>query len=234
VSALLEFDVTETRQALKESRRQGSRISFNGWLIKIISDVLVDHREATAFLHRKNQLMIFNDINVSTMVEKSINSTRVPIPLVIEKANEKSAEAITAEIEEAKHTELSAEDVVINKKPSFSERLYYRLPGFLRRLAWKVILDKPKFTFKKMGNVMVTSVGMIGKINGWFLHRSIHPVSFGVGSIIQKPVVVDGEIKIRDILNMTILVDHDLLDGGEMVRLLNQLTRRIENNSGVE
>jgi pyruvate/2-oxoglutarate dehydrogenase complex dihydrolipoamide acyltransferase (E2) component len=73
---------------------------------------------------------------------------------------------------------------------------------------------------------------MIGKINGWFIHRSIHPVSFGVGSIIRKPVVVGNEIKIREILNMTILIDHDVIDGAPMVRLLNELTRYIETGEG--
>ena len=79
-----------------------------------------------------------------------------------------------------------------------------------------------------MGNVAVTSVGMTGKINGWFIHKSVHPVSFGVGSVIKKTVVIDNEIKIRDILNMTILVDHDVIDGAPMVRLLNDLTNYIE------
>jgi len=41
--------------------------------------------------------------------------------------------------------------------------------------------------------------------------------------------VIHDEIKIREILNMTILVDHDLIDGASMVRLLNDLTREIEN-----
>jgi len=41
-------------------------------------------------------------------------------------------------------------------------------------------------------------------------------------------VVIDNEIKIRDILNMKILVDHDVIDGAPMVRLLNDLTNYIE------
>ena len=80
-----------------------------------------------------------------------------------------------------------------------------------------------------MGNVVITSVGMMGKLNGWFIHRSVHPISFGIGSILKKPVVVNNEIKIREILNMTILVDHDLIDGAPMVRFLNDLTWQIEN-----
>lgn len=79
-----------------------------------------------------------------------------------------------------------------------------------------------------MGNTAVTSVGMMGRINGWFIHKSVHPVSFGIGSVLKKPVVIDNEIKIREILNMTILVDHDVIDGAPMVRFLNDLTRSIE------
>ena len=77
--------------------------------------------------------------------------------------------------------------------------------------------------------MVITSVGMMGKLNGWFIHRSVHPISFGIGSILKKPVVVNNEIKIREILNMTILVDHDLIDGAPMVRFLNDLTWQIEN-----
>jgi pyruvate/2-oxoglutarate dehydrogenase complex dihydrolipoamide acyltransferase (E2) component len=166
------------------------------------------------------------------MVEKKANDSKVPVPLVIEKANEKSALEISTEIENAKNQELADGDIVMNRKSSFSESLYYHLPGFMRRMIWRIMLGNPEFVYKKMGNVIVTSVGMIGKINGWFIHRSIHPVSFGVGSIIRKPVVVGNEIKIREILNMTILIDHDVIDGAPMVRLLNELTRYIETGEG--
>ncbi|MDX9773136.1 MAG: 2-oxo acid dehydrogenase subunit E2 [Bacteroidales bacterium] len=70
---------------------------------------------------------------------------------------------------------------------------------------------------------------MIARVNGWFIHRSVHPVSFGIGSVIKKPVVVNDEVKVREILNMTILVDHDLVDGALMVHLLKDLTNSIES-----
>jgi len=71
--------------------------------------------------------------------------------------------------------------------------------------------------------------GLNISFNGWFIHRSVHPVSFGIGSVLKKAVVVDNEIKIREILNMTVLVDHDLVDGAPMVRLLKDLTNSIES-----
>ncbi len=233
IAAMLEFDVTESRAELRNLRKNGVAVSFNAWLIKVIGIVLHRHPEASAYLYNKKKLIIFNDINVSLIVEKKIGNAKVPIPLVIEKINEKSALEITAEIEKAKNQELTSDDIVLKKQSTSYERLYYHLPGFLRRLFWKVLLLKPEAAFRTMGNVAVTSVGMMGKINGWFIHKSVHPLSFGVGSILKKPVVFGNEVKIREILNMTILVDHDVIDGAPMVRFLDDLTNYIETGKGI-
>jgi pyruvate/2-oxoglutarate dehydrogenase complex dihydrolipoamide acyltransferase (E2) component len=233
IVAMLEFDVTESRANLRNIRKNGITVSFNAWLIKIIGNVLYKHSEASAYLYNKKKLIIFNDINVSVIVEKKIGDTKVPIPMVIEKTNEKSALEITKEIEKAKNQELTLDDIVLKKKSTSYERFYYHLPGFLRRLFWKILLIKPKIAFRTMGNVAVTSVGMVGKINGWFIHKSVHPISFGVGSIIKKPVVIGNEIIIREILNMTILVDHDVIDGAPMVRFLDDLTNYIETGKEI-
>jgi pyruvate/2-oxoglutarate dehydrogenase complex dihydrolipoamide acyltransferase (E2) component len=234
VSALLEFDVTESRKKLKELRKNGTNISFNAWLVKVIASVLQMHPEAAAYLFNKKKLILFNDINISFIVEKNVNGTLVPIPVVLKKANSKSALELSKEIEDSKNIQLSANDIVLNKKPTLPEKIYYYLPGFIRRTVWKIMLSNPQLVYKKMGNASITSIGMIGRINGWFIHKSVHPISFGVGSIIRKPVVIDNEIKIREILNMTILVDHDVIDGAPMVSLLNDITKFIECGEFIE
>lgn len=229
IVALLEFDVTESRRKLHEQRRKGSFVSFNAWLIKVIGSTLAKHPEATAYLSGKRKMVIFNDINISILVEKTIGGEKVPVPVIIENTEVRSASEITSEIEKAKATEMSAGDIVVNRGTTLPERIYYHAPGFVRRLVWRVMLGNPSTAYKKMGNVVVTSVGMVGRVNGWFIHRSVHPVSFGIGSVIKKAVVVNEDIRVREILNMTILVDHDLVDGAPMVRLLKDLTRSIEN-----
>lgn len=229
---MLEFDVTDSRKKLQELRRDGIRVSFNAWLIKSISHVLEQHKEAAAYVYNKRKLIIFEDINISMLVEKQIEGKKVPIALLMEKTNEKSAFEIHAEIDQAKNKDLSDKETVLHKHTSRYENLYFYLPGFLRRSLWRIMLRNPSFAFQRMGNVVITSVGMMGTINGWFLHKSVHPLSFGIGSILKKPVVIDGQIKAREMLHMTILCDHDVLDGAPMVKFLNELTRYIENGEG--
>lgn len=233
INAMLEFDVTDSRAKLRELRKNGTTISFNAWLLKVIGSVLQKHPEAAAYFYNKKKLIIFNDINVSMIIEKKIGDSKVPIPLVIEKVNEKSALEITQEIEKAINQVLNPDDIVLEKQSTVYQKLYYHLPGFLRRLFWKLLLKNSKAAYKTMGNVAVTSIGMIGKVNGWFIHKSVHPISFGVGSILKKPVVIDNEIKIREILNMTILVDHDVIDGAPMVRFLDDLTNNLETGKEI-
>ncbi|MDX9694209.1 MAG: 2-oxo acid dehydrogenase subunit E2 [Bacteroidales bacterium] len=228
VSAMLEFDVTEIRMKLHELRKGGINISFNAWLLKAICSNLQKHPEASAFLYKKKKLILFNDINISILVERKIHNKKVPIPYVIEKANRKTALEIANEIESAKNQILTNNDIVINRKPNITEQLYYKMPGFIRRAVWKFMLRNPKIAYKKMGNAVVSSVGMMGRINGWFIQKSVHPISFGIGSVLKKAVVIENEIKIRDILNMTILFDHDVIDGAPMVRFLNDLTKSLE------
>ena len=109
------------------------------------------------------------------------------------------------------------------------ERFYYLLPGFARRFIWRYLLRHPHLVFNKMGNVAITSIGMAGSINGWFIPISVHPICFGAGSVIKKPVVIKDRIEIREMLNMTILIDHDVVDGAPMVRFIRDLSNNLEN-----
>jgi len=231
VVVLLELDVTESSTKLKILKSKGIKISFTAWLIKVISKALEQHREAAAYLYNKRNLIIFNDINISILVEKKLKNAKVPMPLVIEKTSEKSAAVITKIIEDAKNQSLTDKDIVLNQRTKAYESIYYYLPGFIRRMIWRFLLSHPNIAYKNMGNVVVTSLGMMGKLNGWFIQKSVHPLSFGVGAIIKKPVVLNNEITIRDILNITILMDHDVIDGAPMVRFINDLAHLIENGA---
>lgn len=234
VNALLEIDVTDSRLKIRELKRSGKHVSFTGWIIYEISRSIAAFPETAAYLAGKRRLMLFHDVNISTMVEKEVEGMKVPIALTIEKANEKGVQDITSELVQAQKRDFSKKDLVLHRSSTMYERLYVRMPGMLRRLVWRYLTGHPRLAFQKMGNVIVTSLSMAGRINGWFIHKTVHPISFGIGSVIRKPVVVNDEIKAREVLNMTILMDHDVIDGAPMVRFVNELVRRIETGVGLE
>lgn len=230
VTGLIELDISKSRKKIRQYNRNSStKISFTAWIINVICSTISKYETPSSYLKGKNKLIIFDDINVSIIVEKSINGQKVPIPLIIEKASEKSIVAISNQINGAKFKQLTQNDIVLHKKADRLERIYYILPGFIRRSVWKYILKHPKIAFNKMGNVAITSIGMMGQINGWFIPISIHPICFGLGSIIKKPIIIENKIEIREMLNMSILIDHDVIDGAPMARFISELTKNIEN-----
>jgi pyruvate/2-oxoglutarate dehydrogenase complex dihydrolipoamide acyltransferase (E2) component len=233
VAAMIELDVTESREKLRISRREKSKISFNAWLISTIGKTVHQHELTAAFLKGKRKVVVFQDINISMIVEKIINGQKVPIPMLIKKVQGTSMESITRQIDDAKSQELTGEDIVLQKKSERMERMYYHLPGFIRRLFWKYMLRHPHFAYKKMGNVAITSIGMMGNVKGWFIPISVHPICFGISTINKKPVVVNDQITIREMMNMTVLIDHDVIDGANMARFITELSANIEKGIGL-
>lgn len=227
IAGFLEIDVTDARKNVRVARKT-TPVSFNGWLIKTICDQLMLHKNVAAYIRRKRKIYIFEDINASVLIEKSVGDARVPLAMLIPHADKKSASEITLEIEAARKRTLDGHETVINQNDSAAIRIYQHLPAFLRRRAMQYLVGRPLAAFRKMGNVVITSVGTMGKINGWFLQSTIHPVSFGMGSITEKPRVVDGEIRARQILHMTVSFDHDVVDGAEMARFVRSLVQTIE------
>jgi pyruvate/2-oxoglutarate dehydrogenase complex dihydrolipoamide acyltransferase (E2) component len=71
---------------------------------------------------------------------------------------------------------------------------------------------------------------MIGDVNGWLLLVNVYPICFALGSIIKKPEVVKDEIKIRELLEMTILIDHNVIDGAPAARFIARLSDIIKES----
>lgn len=229
VTGLIELDVTESRKKIRVyNKNHQEKISFTAWLISVIGRSVKQYEASASFLKGKNKQIIFGNINVSVAVEKELKGQKVPIPLVIERAQERNLVSIAEQINVAVKQSLTDRDIVLQKETGRLERLYYTLPGFVRRTVWKYLLKHPKIAFRKMGNVAFTSLGMMGKLNGWFIPISVHPICFGAGSVVKKPVVVDDKIEIREILHMSVLMDHDVMDGANMARLISDLTKNVE------
>lgn len=236
IKALIELDVTESRKKIKNQRNEsGSRTSFTSWILKCIGEAVNEHKQVHALRKGKNKLLIFNDIDISILVEKKVGDDLVPIPLVIRSINRIELTDIYNEIERAKKETMSeGKDYVIEqnrrKQPI---RIFSLLPQAIRLFIWRRLLSNPHRVKKMMGTVVVTSVGMMGKISGWFIPFSIHPLCIALGSIVSKPGVVDNSVAIREFLEMTILIDHDVIDGAPAARFVTMLSELVERGHGL-
>jgi len=81
----------------------------------------------------------------------------------------------------------------------------------------------------KHGSITVTNIGSIGGIYATPIINHPEVAIIGVYEIQKKAVVVNNEIKIRDMMNITATCDHRLIDGAQAARFLKKLIARLEN-----
>lgn len=75
----------------------------------------------------------------------------------------------------------------------------------------------------------ITSAGSIGGIMATPILNYPEVGILGVYKIIQRPMVAEGEIVIRDMANMTITLDHRIVDGATAARFMNEVVRLLQN-----
>lgn len=235
VMSLIEVDVTKGRHKIKEyEKRTGIKLSFTAWLLKCIGKAASEHKAVHSVMKGKKQIVYFDDVDISITVEKAVKDGKAPMPLLIRKTNEKTLYQIHEEIRAAQKEEIDGASVLGGGQSKKKMSLYTALPKFLRRFFIKRILKDPLKVKELMGTIILTSVGMFGKAHGWPIPTTAHPLAFAIGGITKKPGVINDEIEIREYLTMTILFNHDVVDGAPAARFVSQLVELIESGFGIE
>lgn len=228
VHGLVEIDVTEPRQRIEAYKaRTGEAISFTGFIIACLGQALEDAKRLQAYRNWRNQLVIFDEVDVSTMVEVQVEGRQQFVPHIIRAANRKTVRQI--------HDEIRAAQV----KPPVKQRMSLmrgvaRLPRIFRSLLYRVLDRSPHLEKEYCGTVAVSALGMFGHGSGWAIVISNHTLSVAIGGIAAKPGVVAGEIAIREYLCLTLSFDHDLIDGGPAARFIERFKEMIEQGVGLD
>jgi pyruvate/2-oxoglutarate dehydrogenase complex dihydrolipoamide acyltransferase (E2) component len=228
IPILLEIDVTTARDAIRDREaKTGHSISFTGWIVKCIAQAVSEHKFIHALRQGKRRLVIFDDVDVTVIVERAVGGGEtLPMPYIVRKANEKTVAAITSEIRAAQRSPITTGDVQIDStRTTWVTKISMMLPKFIRDLFfWQPLFRNP-FHFKRlMGTVSVTSLGMKGQSGmSWGIPIGIHPLLVAVGAIVQRPGIVREQIVIREYVGLTVLFDHDVTDGAPVARFIRRL-----------
>jgi pyruvate/2-oxoglutarate dehydrogenase complex dihydrolipoamide acyltransferase (E2) component len=183
-----------------------------------------ENKALNAYRLGRNWLVVFDEVDISTPVERKAEGQRIGTPYVIRAANTKTFWEIHQEIRTAQ-----VEEAGTYKRM----RLSGSLPNFVVRLFWKLLRRYPHLKKKYTGTVGITAVGMFGKGAGWGIPITNYTLQVTVGGIGEKPWVVDGRIEVREVLSLTVSVDHDVVDGAPLARFLQRFKELIECGHGL-
>jgi pyruvate dehydrogenase E2 component (dihydrolipoamide acetyltransferase) len=75
----------------------------------------------------------------------------------------------------------------------------------------------------------VTNIGSAGSLLSFPIINAPDAAILGVHTIVDRPIVKDGQIVIGKMMYLSLSFDHRLIDGAEAARFLKQVTRLLEN-----
>lgn len=231
IHGLLEVDVTGARAALRMHKVQtGETLSFTAFLATCLAKAVDEHKAVQAFLRGGKHLVLFDDVDITTRIERDMAGQKYVVPYIIRAANRKSFRAL--------HDEIRAAQAADVRHLLTRLRLFSFLPTVLYRpfvwaFAW-MGRRHPRLWKEAMGTVGITAVGMFGTGAGWGIPPAMPTaLTLTVGGIGEKPVAVDGHTAVREYLSLTISVDHDLVDGAPAARFARRLKELIESGYGL-
>lgn len=234
IYGLLEVDVTVARQFIADHKAQtGEALSFTGYLAYCLARAVDEDKSVQAYLKGRKQLVIFDDVDVAMPVERQIGGTRAPMVHIIRRANHKTFLEIHQEIRA-----VQAQSVPHNKGFAPGILFFMRLPWPVPQLFGAILRaatrrDPAGTTVRLAGTVGVTAVGMFGKRSGWGLVPMVQTLGLVVCGIARKPAVVDDHIEPREMLSLTVVFDHDVVDGAPAARFVKRLMELIESGYGL-
>jgi pyruvate/2-oxoglutarate dehydrogenase complex dihydrolipoamide acyltransferase (E2) component len=236
IHGLIEVDVTDSRKKMKRYKNEKNKsISLTAWIITCIAKAVSENKIINTFRLGRRKTVVFEDIDIPIAVERELNGKPVTMAYIIRKANEKDVFEITREIRNIQNEKIYKDSQILGQNLTKFEKIILKSPLFIKKLA--IVLSRRNAIFRKkhMGTIGVTAIGMKGRFPGWAIPlASTTSTLIVVGGISKKPGVIKNEIKIREYLNLTITVDHDIVDGGPLARFIDRLIDLIENSYGLE
>jgi pyruvate/2-oxoglutarate dehydrogenase complex dihydrolipoamide acyltransferase (E2) component len=218
---LLDVDVTEGRRLLDGHRPP---LSMTAFVIAAVSRAVAAHPEVHAYRDWRGRLIRHRHVDVQTLVEVPTEQGRFGLVHVVRDADVRGVADISAEVRGVKADPVStATGLALRRLAPVAGRI----PGFFP--AMYAVMGRSVRAHELAGTVQVTAVGMFAGGGGFAIAPpTLASTSVVVGGLSRRPRVIDDEITVRDVLDLTVTVDHNVVDGAPATRFGADLRRRME------
>lgn len=218
---LLEVDVTDARRHLGANEPP---LSLTAFVIASVAGAAAAHPEVHAYRDWRGRLVQHRHVDVQTLVEVPTEQGPFALVHVVRDADRRGVSEISAELREVK---AAVDATTAGRMLSRFGPVAGRVPGLFRVMY--ALMGRSTRVHLLTGTVSVTAVGMFAAGGGFAIAPpTLASLVVVVGGLSQRPRVVDDHIVIRDVLDLTVTIDHNVVDGGPATRFGADLRRRIE------
>jgi hypothetical protein len=101
-----------------------------------------------------------------------------------------------------------------------------RIPGVYRLMF--AAMRRSRRIHLSSGTVQVTAVGMFADGGGFAIAPpTLASLVVVVGGLSKRPCAIEGRVAVRDVLDLTVTVDHNVIDGAPATRFAADLRRTL-------
>lgn len=219
IHGLVTVDLTDVHRRLREAGG-----SLTALVVASVARAAAAHPEVHAYRDWRGRRVTHNYVDVAALVEVRASGESFPLAHLIRDADVRSVTDIGDEIRAvADEPATSRSGDLLDRAPS----IIGRLPGAVASFYYW--LGRTRRGRAMAGTVAVSSIGMFAGGGGFGIgYPTVMPLSVLVGGLTQQPRVVDGSVVAREVLDLTISVDHTLVDGAPAARFVADLRRSLE------
>lgn len=226
VHGLFEVDVTSARDAL---RRTGDMGLFTAFVIHCVAVAVAEDPSVQVYRDLRGREVVFDQVDVGIPVEADVEGQPFAFTHVLRDAARRTVQEL--------HDEIHAVELDPQLSPSVRKETwvhaYLALPGFVRGALLGGLHRLPQRQRELAGTVGVTAIGMFGAGSGWGLGLQVHTLSVVVGGIDRRPILFQGVLVERQFLQLTVSLDHDIVDGARAARFVARLRDLLTTSHGL-
>ena len=221
---LIDIDVTAALDLLAEHEPP---LSVTAFFVASVGRAAARYPQVHAYRDWHGRLVQHCHVDVQTLIEVSTAQGPFGLVHVVRDADIRSVASISAELRAVKadHPTTSAGRLLDTVAPVAG-----RIPGLFRVMY--AVMSRSRRIHRATGTVQVTAVGMFGGGGGFAIAPpTLASLVIVIGGISKRPHVVEGQVRIRDIADLTVTVDHNVVDGAPATRFTAELRRLIHTAS---
>lgn len=223
IHGMVDVDVTTARERLKAA---DPPLSMTAFVAAAVGRAAARHPEVHAYLNWRGRLVIHRHVDLATLFEVTTPAGTFPLAHLIVDAHTRSVAEISEEIRAVKHDPSASPGGRVLRRGLPVIAAVPGVVGLGYRLASRSVRLRAR-----TGTVALTSVGMFGGGGGFGISApTIQSLAVVVGGITSRPRVVDGRITSRQVMDLTITVDHRIVDGAPAARFTADLRQLLESD----
>jgi hypothetical protein len=221
IPAWFTVDVTDVLPRLHTE----PHVSLTVLVAGTVARVVARHPRLHALRDVRGRVVTFEEVDVNVSVEAVVDGQPFPVNHVLRSSQVRSLRDLGEELHRVK----AEPEGVSSRHLVRAAEVYLTLPAPVRRCLLGSVRRFPDRQKALMGTVGVTSVGMHGRGGGVGLPFLVHTLDVLVGGLETRPGFdAGGAVVPRQHLSISVVVDHDVVDGAPLARFIADLRDDLE------